>query len=252
MNSQNKVLAVVGGKAITDEDVQKALINMGPRAQQYNNPQGKQILLEQLINKELILMDAKKNLLEHDAEFKVELEKLKKELLTNFYVEKFLRDVKVKDEEIRAYFDEHQEEFQGEETVEARHILVESEEKALDVLGKIQSGEMTFEDAAKVFSSCPSSERGGDLGTFGRGQMVKEFDEACFSMEVGEVRGPVQTQFGYHLIRLDKKNKAEPVSFEKAKDELSQFLLSQAQQKAYQSKMNQLRILYPVDHSGIL
>ncbi len=252
MNAQNKVLAVVGGKAITDEDVQRTLMNLGQNAQHYNNPQGKQVILEQLINKELIYMDAKKTLLEMDAEYKAELEKLKKELLSNFYVEKFLRDVKVKDEEIKKYFDEHPEEFAGEETVSASHILVESEEKAKDIYAKIQSGEMTFEDAAKAFSSCPSSQRGGDLGEFGRGQMVPEFDKACFEMAVGEMRGPVKTQFGFHLIRLDKKNEAKALTLEEVKGPLSQKLLSEAQQKAYQSKMNQLRILYPVDHSGIL
>ena len=252
MDTQNKVLAVVGGKAITEADVQRTLMNLGQRAQQYNNPQGKQAILEQLINKELIFMDAKKNLLEMDAEYKAELEKLKKELLSNFYVEKFLRDVKVKDEDIKKYFEEHKEEFVSQETVSASHILVETEEKAKDVLAKIESGEMTFEDAAKAFSTCPSSQRGGDLGEFGKGQMVPEFDKACFEMEVGELRGPVQTQFGFHLIRLDKKNEAKPVTLEDVKDELSQHLLAEAQQKAYQSKMNQLRILYPVDHSGIL
>ena len=252
MDTQNKVLAVVGGKAITEADVQRTLMNLGQRAQQYNNPQGKQAILEQLINKELIFMDAKKNLLEMDAEYKTELEKLKKELLSNFYVEKFLRDVKVKDEDIKKYFEEHKEEFVSQETVSASHILVETEEKAKDVLAKIESGEMTFEDAAKAFSTCPSSQRGGDLGEFGKGQMVPEFDKACFEMEVGELRGPVQTQFGFHLIRLDKKNEAKPVTLEDVKDELSQHLLAEAQQKAYQSKMNQLRILYPVDHSGIL
>lgn len=252
MNNQSKVLAVVGGKAITEEDVQRTLMNLGSRAAQYNTPQGKQIILDQIINKELVVLDAKKNLMEHDAEFKAELEKLKKELLANFYVDKFLRDVKVSDEEMKKYFDEHREEFQGEETVSARHILVEEKARATDLLEKIQKGEMTFEDAAKGFSTCPSSQRGGDLGEFGKGQMVKEFDEAVFSMEVGEVRGPVQTQFGYHLIKLEKKNAAKPVSFEEAKAELHQRLLAEAQQKAYQSKMNQLRILYPVDHSGIL
>lgn len=252
MDTQNKVLAVVGGKAITEADVQRTLMNLGQRAQQYNNPQGKQAILEQLINKELIFMDAKKNLLEMDAEYKAELEKLKKELLSNFYVEKFLRDVKVKDEDIKKYFEEHKEEFVSQETVSASHILVETEEKAKDILSKIESGEMTFEDAAKAFSTCPSSQRGGDLGEFGKGQMVPEFDKACFEMEVGELRGPVQTQFGFHLIRLDKKNEAKPVTLEDVKDELSQHLLAEAQQKAYQSKMNQLRILYPVDHSGIL
>ena len=252
MNAQNKVLAVVGGKAITEEDVQRTLMNLGQRAQQYNNPQGKQAILEQLINKELIFMDAKKNLLEMDAEYKTELEKLKKELLSNFYVEKFLRDVKVKDEDVKKYFEEHKDEFVSQETVAASHILVETEEKAKDVLAKIESGEMTFEDAAKAFSTCPSSQRGGDLGEFGKGQMVPEFDRACFEMEVGELRGPVKTQFGFHLIRLDKKNEAKPVTLEDVKDELSQHLLAEAQQKAYQSKMNQLRILYPVDHSGLL
>ena len=252
MDTQNKVLAVVGGKAITEADVQRTLMNLGQRAQQYNNPQGKQAILEQLINKELIFMDAKKNLLEMDAEYKAELEKLKKELLSNFYVEKFLRDVKVEDEDIKKYFEEHKEEFVSQETVSASHILVETEEKAKDILSKIESGEMTFEDAAKAFSTCPSSQRGGDLGEFGKGQMVPEFDKACFEMEVGELRGPVQTQFGFHLIRLDKKNEAKPVTLEDVKDELSQHLLAEAQQKAYQSKMNQLRILYPVDHSGIL
>lgn len=252
MNAQSKVLAVVGGKAITEEDIQRALMNMGQRANQYNNPQGKKILLEQMINKELILLDAKKNLMEHDAEFKVELEKLKNELLANFYVDKFLRQVKVSDEEIKKYFDEHPEDFAGEETVSARHILVESEEKANDILNRVQTGEMSFEDAAKAFSSCPSSAQGGDLGEFGRGQMVPEFDAACFEMAEGEVRGPVKTQFGFHLIKLEKKNPPRAITFEEAKGPLSQQLLGEAQQKSYQSKVNQLKILYPVDYSGIL
>jgi peptidyl-prolyl cis-trans isomerase C len=120
------------------------------------------------------------------------------------------------------------------------------------ILAKIQKGEVTFQEAAKVYSSCPSSERGGDLGEFGRGQMVPEFDKACFEMEEGETRGPIQTQFGFHLIYLEKKNEAKPLSFEAVKAQLHEKLLSEAQQKAYQSKMTQLRILYPVDMSGIL
>lgn len=252
MNAQSKVLAVVGGKAITEEDVQKTLMQMGQRAAQYNNPQGKKMLLDQIINKELVILDAKKNLMEHDAEFKAELETVKRELLANFYVEKILRDVKVQDSELKKYYDENPEQFQGEETVSASHILVETEEKAKEVMERMEKGEMSFEEAAKGFSTCPSGQRGGDLGEFGHGMMVKEFDEACFEMAVGEVRGPVKTQFGFHIIRLDKKNEPKPVSFEEAKGEIYKNLMAQAQQKAYQSKMNQLRILYPVDHSGIL
>ncbi|MBR4288891.1 MAG: peptidylprolyl isomerase, partial [Clostridia bacterium] len=93
---------------------------------------------------------------------------------------------------------------------------------------------------------------GGDLGEFGRGQMVPEFDTACFEMAEGEVRGPVKTQFGFHLIKLEKKNPPRAITFEEAKGPLSQQLLGEAQQKSYQSKVNQLKILYPVDYSGIL
>ena len=106
---------------------------------------------------------------------------------------------------------------------------------------------ISFEDAAKQSSTCPSGQEGGCLGDFGRGQMVPEFDQACFSMEVGELRGPIQTQFGYHLIRLNAKNEAKQIPFETMKDDIIRKLTQDKQQAAYQSKINQLKILYPVD-----
>ena len=135
----------------------------------------------------------------------------------------------------------------GEEKVSASHILVDSEEKANELLAKINAGEVSFEDAARENSSCPSSQMGGSLGEFGRGQMVPEFDAACFEMEVGEVRGPVQTQFGYHLIRLDGKKAAEPMHFGDVREALVRQLTMEKQQAAYRSKINQLKILYPVE-----
>jgi len=250
--NNGKVLAVVGGHPITEADVDRALMGMGQRGQQYNNPQGRQMLLEQLIHKELILMDARKNLMEHEADFRQQMEQMKTEMLANYYVEKLLRQVRVNDSDLQTYYDEHPEEFQGEESVSASHILVDSEERAQELLDQIKAGDITFEEAAKSFSSCPSGQNGGSLGQFGHGQMVPEFDEACFSMEAGQLAGPVKTQFGYHLIRLDEKHPAEPVSFAEAKPMLEQKLMAEAQQKAYQSKMNQLKILYPVDQMGIL
>ena len=83
--------------------------------------------------------------------------------------------------------------------VRASHILVETEQKAISLLESIQTGE-DFARLAAANSSCPSGQRGGDLGEFGRGQMVKPFEDATFGMNVGDLSGPVQTQFGYHLI----------------------------------------------------
>ncbi|MCQ2385302.1 MAG: peptidylprolyl isomerase, partial [Clostridia bacterium] len=155
--------------------------------------------------------------------------------------------VKVTPEEVRKLYEENKEKFQSEETVTASHILVAEEETAKDLLEKIKSGEMTFEDAAKNFSTCPSGKNGGSLGEFTRGQMVPEFDEACFSMEIGQLRGPVKTQFGFHLIRLDAKKAASLMAFEEIKDELEKKALSDKQHAAYQSKINQLKILFPVN-----
>ncbi len=89
--------------------------------------------------------------------------------------------------------------------VRASHILVKTEEEASALREKIVNGETAFEDAAAMVSLCPSGANGGDLGFFGKGQMVKPFEDACFSMEVNEVSNPIQTQFGWHLIQLTGK-----------------------------------------------
>lgn len=88
--------------------------------------------------------------------------------------------------------------------VRASHILVEEESKANELKKEIEDG-AEFADVAKKNSKCPSGESGGDLGFFGKGTMVKEFEEAAFSLEVGEVSEPVKTQFGYHLILVTGK-----------------------------------------------
>ena len=156
--------------------------------------------------------------------------------------------VTVSDKEIEAYYEENKDQFGGGETVNASHILVDSEEKALEILAAIKSGEISFEDAAKAHSSCPSGQRGGNLGDFGQGQMVPEFDSAVFSMEVGEItETPVKTQFGYHLIKLNAKNEESIPSLDEVKPQLKEMLLRDKQHKAYESRINQLKILYPVD-----
>ena len=86
-------------------------------------------------------------------------------------------------------------------TATARHILVNTKEEALDIKKQIESG-ADFAALAKKYSKCPSGQKGGDLGEFSPGQMVKEFDEVVFTEEIGKVHGPVQTQFGFHLIEI--------------------------------------------------
>jgi len=89
-------------------------------------------------------------------------------------------------------------------TAQARHILVDTEEKCNDLKQQIVDG-ADFADIAKEHSNCPSGKQGGDLGEFGPGQMVREFDEVVFSGEVNMVHGPVKTQFGYHLLEITSR-----------------------------------------------
>ncbi|MDA1267457.1 MAG: peptidylprolyl isomerase [Planctomycetota bacterium] len=86
----------------------------------------------------------------------------------------------------------------------ARHILVKTEAECLDLKTKLENG-AEFESLAKQHSSCPSGARGGDLGEFGPGQMVPEFDTVVFKEAVGEVHGPVKTQFGFHLLEVTSR-----------------------------------------------
>lgn len=87
----------------------------------------------------------------------------------------------------------------------ARHILVDTQEKCQTLKDEITGG-ANFEDLAKEHSSCPSGQKGGDLGEFGPGMMVREFDEVVFSADVGTVQGPVKTQFGYHLLEVTSRS----------------------------------------------
>ncbi len=244
---EDKVLASVGGKNITERDLDMMVMQMGQRGQNYNNPQGRAMLLDQLINRRLFLMDAMRNMYEREAAFKEQMARLKEDLLTSYAMQKALELVKVTEDDAKAYYEENREKFVAGTTFNASHILVDSAEKANEILAKIKAGEVSFEDAAAENSSCPSGKNGGSLGDFASGQMVPEFENACAVMEVGTISDPVQTQFGYHLIRLNKREEGGEMPYEEIKANLMEALREEKQQAAYQSKVNQLKILYPVD-----
>lgn len=243
----DKVLASVGGKNITERDVDMMVMQMGQRGQNYNTPQGRAMLLDQLINRRLFLMDAMRNMYEREPAFKEQMARLKEDLLTSYAMQKALEMVKVTEDDAKAYYEANRDKFVAGTTFNASHILVDSAEKANAILADIKDGKVTFEDAAAEHSTCPSGKQGGSLGDFASGQMVPEFENACAVMEVGTISDPVQTQFGFHLIRLNKREEGGEMPYDEIKDNLMDALREEKQQAAYQSKVNQLKILYPVD-----
>lgn len=238
---ENKILASVNGHNITQQDVDMAMARFPQQNQEYfASEAGREQFLEQLISFELLHKLAIDEHLEETEEFKSQLELLKKDLLIQAAVKKVLDVVTISDEEVKKYFDDNKEMFKGEASVRAKHILVDSEEKANEIKEKINNG-LCFEDAAREFSTCPSSSQGGDLGVFTRGKMVPEFENAAFELEVGEISNPVETQFGYHLIKVDEKLPEVMKPFDEVKDSLKLNLLGQKQNMEYIKLINDLK-----------
>ncbi len=243
---EKKVLAKVGQKEITNLDVQSAIQGLDPfQAQQFQTEEGQKYVLEDLINQELLYMYAKENNVDQEEEFRNEMKRVEENVLKQYVINKILTSVKLTEEEKKAFYEAQKANFSRPETASAKHILVDTEEKANEILGKINSGEVSFEDAAAQHSSCPSKDAGGDLGTFGKGQMVPEFEEAVFNMNKGEVSKPVKTQFGYHLIKLENRNESTIPEYDEVAEEVGKTLLYQKQGEVYQEKLNEVKSKYP-------
>ena len=152
---ENKILATVGGSPITSAEVDEFLANLGQRAESYNNPQGRALVLKQLIDSKLLLLDAKRNLFEAEADFRAQLAKIRDNLLASYAAEKALANAKrVSEDDVKKYYEENIEKFKSGAVVNASHILVDTEELANELYTKISSGEISFEDAAKeIFNS---------------------------------------------------------------------------------------------------
>lgn len=244
---ENKVLAIVNGREITDKELNETIQRI-PRERQsfFYSEEGKKQLLDQVVSFELLYNYAEDNGIDKDPAFINQLQKARKELLTQAAIDRVLSGISVSDEEAQQYYDQNQEMFNEGETVNAKHILVETLEKANSVKDEISKG-LSFENAATEYSSCPSKAQGGSLGSFSRGQMVPEFENAAFSLEVGVISEPVKTQFGYHLIKVESKNAGRKKNFAEVKDNLKTELLQQKQNMKYMEVVYNLKKSYPVE-----
>lgn len=168
-------------------------------------------------------------------------EDIKRQLMINSILEETRNQVTISDEELLEYYDENKESFLEPEQVHARHILVETEEEANNLLLQLKEGLTDFAELAKEKSIGPSAPSGGDLGFFATGQMVKEFEDAAFSLEPGEISGVVQTQFGYHIIKCEEKKEEHSLNFEEAKERISNILKSQRENEAITALISKLK-----------
>ena len=242
--SNQEILATVAGEVITEADVNAFIQNMPKEQQMYaSNPQFRQQIVDQLINYRLFSKYAEEMKMDETAEFEAALNNARKEILASMAISETVKTVEVTEEDMKSFYEENSNYFEKGATVSAKHILVKEEEKCQEILEEIIAGKV-FEEAAQQYSTCPSGQKGGDLGEFGKGQMVKEFEEAAFAAEIGQVVGPVKTQFGYHLIKVEAKNEATVTPFEEVKEQIRRNLMQQKQNKAYADKAAELKAKY--------
>lgn len=175
---------------------------------------------------------------------------IRKNLRLNLSIEKLMEPlITVSDEEIASYFAENKEDFDVSEQVKASHILVATIEEADEVLSKLNSGE-SFEVLAKEFSLDTSNAgNGGDLGYFGKGVMVQPFEDVAFRLAVGEVSEPVETTFGYHIIKIFDKKAAEKATLEGAKETITEVLKETKMTEAYQTWYSGVKGKYTVKNN---
>lgn len=237
-------IAKIGDLEISREDLLGVLRGMPQeQAQQLNNFEGRKRLLDEMVAAEMFYLDAIEDGIDKDEEFLAIVERTKRTLLQQYAVQKLIQDIKVDEAEVKAYYDGHPEEFASDAEVSARHILVAEEEEANKVVEEIKAG-LDFSEAATKYSTCPSKERGGDLGSFSRGRMVPEFEAAAFDLAVGEMSEPVKTQFGYHIIVTDEKTEAATKAFEEVQGQIGSIILQKAQRDQYEAQVATLKGKY--------
>ena len=235
----------IGNYTITDVDIDTFISGMPQEQQMYRSmPEFRKQCEERLEEICLFAMYGEEEKKDETEMFKTSMVMAKRDILSQIAMADLLKDISVTDAEAKEYFLGHSKEFASKASATAKHVLVDNEDKANQIKEEIESGAKSFEDAAKEYSTCPSAQKGGSLGTFGRGQMVKEFEDAAFSAEIGAVVGPVKTQFGYHLIKVEEKNEAQIASFDEAAASIRRILLQKKQKEVYDAKVAELRGKY--------
>ncbi len=247
-----KVLAKVADREIKEKDVDQIIQMMGPQgAMMYDNPQGRKAVLDELVSMNLFALKGAEEKLDQTPEFKAALEAFRTQSLARAAIDAALKDVAASDEDAKKFYDEHPEQFTQPERVHVRHILVSDDVTSADTLAKVQAdlkAGVSFDEAAKSLSLCPSAAQGGDLGEVSKGQMVPEFEAAAFALKnPGDLSEPVKTQFGWHIIKLEGRTPSSVEPFDAVKPQVLQYLTNEKKSAAFKEAVEALKKTYKVE-----
>jgi peptidyl-prolyl cis-trans isomerase C len=230
--AQERVLAKVDGKPITDGDMRLAEVEIGSDLGTLPESSRRRVLLEFLIENQLFADAAESQQLASAAAFNERVPYWRRRALRDAYFDRSVRDA-VNDADARRHYAAQIGTVKPEEEVRARHILVESRDKARELFELIAHGSDFARLARDQSKDAGSKDRGGELGFFTRGQMVPQFEEVAFKLKRGEVSEPFESQFGWHIVKVDDRRQRAAPPFEAVKDRVvAQMIHQKAQQIA--------------------
>ncbi|WP_428023730.1 peptidylprolyl isomerase [Arcobacter sp.] len=236
--------ASVNGEEITTQDVNQLLQRQNVQFDALPK-ETKDKVIEQLIEKKLLTQKAISSGIEKDAKFLEALEKIKKDLALELWMQKEFVKVKADDAEKKSFYEKNKDKFKTPDTLEARHILLKTEKEAKDIIAKLdiaKNKKGSFEELAKKFSIGPTKDKGGYLGKFQAKQMVPEFSDAAMKLKKGEyTKAPVKTQFGYHVIYLENKEVAQTLSYDKVEAKITQLIVQDKYGKMIKEEVEKLK-----------
>jgi len=231
------VVARVNGSELHRSDVVAARQMLPPQVQQMPFEQVYPLLLDRMVTEMVVAQAGRKQKLADDPEVKKKMAQIQDQVIEEAYLNRYLKNTLTEDK-IKARYAQFAKEQKPQEQVNARHILVKTEDEAKAVIAELKKGG-DFATLAKQKSSDPGSkDNGGDLGWFGKDEMVPEFADAAFKLQKGQYTDtPVKTQFGYHIIKVEDRRTAPPPTLEEARPQL----VAQLQRELYEAKIKELR-----------
>ena len=237
--AEDAVVAKVDGAEIKQSDLDFAASEVGSQLGNYPEADRKRMLLQFVIENQLMAAAAEKDTLDKAADFEARLAYHKRRALRDAYYEKNVRGG-VSEDQAKKLYEEKIGGVKPEPEIHARHILVDTEEEAKAIAERLNKGE-DFATLAKEKSKDKNAD-GGDLGFFGKGQMLKPFEDAAFALEVGKISEPVKTQFGWHIIKIEGVRTKSLPPFEQVKDQAARYVSQKAEQDAILQLHNAAKI----------
>ena len=247
----NPVVAKVEGEEIRLAEVIDAFGRIPPQYQQLPMATLYSAVLDNLINTRLAAAAARKAKINELPEVKEQVARVEADILQRVYLSKVI-DEQLTEDAVRKRYDDISKNLQGEEEITARHILVDNDAQAKDVISQLGKNG-NFAELARKYSKGPSASKGGDLGFFARGDMVPEFSKAAFALKDGEyTRIPVKTEIGWHVIKVEGRRFSDPPSFVQLREKLEADMAQELGARAMESLKQSSKIeRFEVDPAAI-